>query len=144
MNRSSLQAFRGAGQIGGPKGGPYISATDGPGGGPIITVDHLSRDTHIPGSTSREHGNCGRLPKNAFNFETVQRMISFITNYATVHGQLQPAARSGRVETAHIYLPATEGYTPSIKSTFIHVPVMDSRWQNIPHFVLSGTIGFPI
>ena len=37
-------------------------------------------------------------------------MVSFISNYAVVHGLPQPAARSGCADTAPIYLPATEGY----------------------------------
>ena len=48
--------------------------------------------------------------RKVFSFETVERMVTFITNYATVHDLPQPAARSGRAETAHIFLPATEGY----------------------------------
>ena len=58
------------------------------------------------GVTPREHGNKGRLPPNAFSFDTVD----FVTNYARVFGLPQPAARRGRASTAPIYLPASEGY----------------------------------
>ena len=67
---------------------------------------HLKENGAIP----REHGNRGRLPPNAFSFSTINRIVTFIRNYATVHGLPQPAARSGRGGIAPTFLPATEGY----------------------------------
>ena len=70
-------------------------------------LKNLQKHLKENGVTQREHGNKGRLPPNAFSFETVQ---DFIVNYATVFGLLQPAARRGRAGKAPIYLPASEGY----------------------------------
>ena len=74
------------------------------------------------GITPRTHGNCGRLPHNAFSFNTVQKIVSFISNYALVHGLPQPAAQSGRAETAPIYLPTTEGYN-TVHQKYVQVCV---------------------
>ena len=62
------------------------------------------------GATPRDHGNKGQLPHNAFTFDTVQNIVGFITNYATIHDLPQPAARRGRAAAAPLYLPASEGY----------------------------------
>ena len=67
---------------------------------------HLKENGPIP----RDHGNRGRLPPNAFSYETVRCMVNFTCNYAVVHRLPQPAARSGRAKTAPVYLPAIEGY----------------------------------
>ena len=67
---------------------------------------HLKENGAVP----REHGNSRRLPPNAFSFSTGNRMVSFISNYATVNGLPQPAAQSGREGTAPTFLPASEGY----------------------------------
>ena len=67
---------------------------------------HLKENGAVP----REHGNSRRLPANAFCFSTVNRIVSFISNYAAVNGLPQPAARSGREGTAPTFLPASEGY----------------------------------
>ena len=66
----------------------------------------ISKDNGI---IPREHGNKGRLPPNAFTFDTTKNIVDFITNYATVFGLPQPAAR-GRASTAPVFLPASEGY----------------------------------
>lgn len=67
---------------------------------------HLKDNGIIP----REHGNKGRLPPNAFTFDTTKNIVDFITNYATVFGLTQPAARRRRASTAPVFLPASEGY----------------------------------
>lgn len=71
---------------------------------------NLQRHLKENGVTPRHHGNSGRLPSNAFSYETARHIVDFITNYATVHGLPQPAAQSGRAGAAPIYLPASEGY----------------------------------
>ena len=58
----------------------------------------------------REDGNKGRLPPNAFTFDTTKNIVDFITNYATVFGLPQQAARRGRASTPPVFLPASEGY----------------------------------
>ena len=63
---------------------------------------HLKDNSIIP----REHGNKGRLPPNGFTFDTTKNIVDFITNYATVFGLPQPAARRG---CALIYKAITEG-----------------------------------
>lgn len=73
-------------------------------------LKNLQKHLKENGVTQREHGNKGRLPPNAFSFETVQNIVDFIVNYATVFGLPQPAARRGRAGKAPIYLPASEGY----------------------------------
>ena len=67
---------------------------------------HLKENGAVP----REHGNCRRLPPNVFSFSIVNRIVSFTSNYATVNGLPQHAARSGREGTAPTFLPASEGY----------------------------------
>lgn len=62
------------------------------------------------GPTPRVHGNKGRLPPNAFSYETTKHVVDFILNYAKVFGLPQPAAGRGRAEVPPIYLPASEGY----------------------------------
>lgn len=74
-------------------------------------LKNLQKHLKENGITPREHGNVGRQPRNAFSFETVQKIVDFITNYATVFGLPQPAARRGRAAAAPIYLPASEGYS---------------------------------
>ena len=64
--------------------------------------EHLKPNGAVP----RTHGNKGKLPHNAFSFETVNFIVQFIKNY----GLPQPAAQRGRGEVAPIYLPASEGY----------------------------------
>ena len=73
-------------------------------------LKNLSKHLKDNGVVPREHGNKRRLPLNSFSFETVQNMVEFIRNYATVFGLPQPAARRGRASTAPVYLPASEGY----------------------------------
>lgn len=63
---------------------------------------HLKDNSTIP----REHGNKGRLSPNGFTFDTTKNIVDFITNYATVFGLPQPAARRG---CALIYKAITEG-----------------------------------
>lgn len=67
---------------------------------------HLKSHGPIP----RMHGNKGRLPANAFTFQTTEHIADFILNYAEIYGLPQPAAGRGRAESAPIYLPASEGY----------------------------------
>ena len=62
------------------------------------------------GIVPRDHGNKGRLPHNAFSFDTTKAVVDYIINYATYFGLPQPAARRGRAQKAPVYLPASEGY----------------------------------
>ena len=73
-------------------------------------LKNLQKHLKENGITQREHGNKGRLPPNAFSFESVQNIVDFIVNYATTFGLPQPAARRGRAGEAPVYLPASEGY----------------------------------
>ena len=58
-------------------------------------LKNLQKHLKENGITEREHGNKGRLPPNAFTFETIRDIVDFISNYATVFGLPQPAARRG-------------------------------------------------
>ena len=71
---------------------------------------NLQQHLRENGAVPRENGNRRHLPPNAFSFSTVNRIVTFISNYATVNGLPQPAARSGREGTAPTFLPAYEGY----------------------------------
>ena len=73
-------------------------------------LKNLQKHLKDNGITEREHGNKGRLPPNAFTFETVRYIVDFILNYARVFGLPQPAARRGRASAAPVYLSASEGY----------------------------------
>ena len=73
-------------------------------------LKNLSKEN---GVIPRKYGNKGCLPPNSFSFENVRNIVDFITNYVTVFGLPQPAARRGRASTAPVYLPATEG-TPQV------------------------------
>jgi hypothetical protein len=79
-------------------------------------LKNLQKPLKENGITQREHGNKGRLPPNAFSFESVQNIVDFIVNYdyATTFCLPQPAARRGRAGEAPVYLPASEGYTRNI------------------------------
>ena len=76
----------------------------------VKTLKNLQHHLKENGVAPRTHGNCGRLPPNDFSFQTVNHIISFISNYAVVHGLPQPAAKCGRADSAPTYLPAAEGY----------------------------------
>ena len=67
---------------------------------------HLRANGPIP----RVHGNKGRLPHNTFSFETTEFVVTFILNYAELHGLPLPAAGRGRAEVPPIYLSASDGY----------------------------------
>ena len=67
---------------------------------------HLKESGPIP----RDHGNCGRLSSNTFSYNTVQHLLKFVVNFATVYGLPQPAACRGRGGTAPTYLPASQTY----------------------------------
>ena len=73
-------------------------------------LKNLQKHLHSNGVIPRTHGNKGKLPSNAFSFETVQFIVQFIKNYAVINGLPQPAAQRGRGQTAPTYLPASEGY----------------------------------
>lgn len=57
------------------------------------------------GAVPRQHGNQGRKPKHAVNFDNVQRVVNFILGYAEEHGLPQPAAPRGRDDEPSIFLP---------------------------------------
>ena len=77
---------------------------------------HLKENGVLP----REHSNTRHLPPNASSFSTVNRSVSFISNYAAVNGLPQLAARSGREGTAPTFLPASEGYN-TVHPKYLHV-----------------------
>ena len=63
-------------------------------------IDHVSKY----GATPRTHGNTGRKPKHAIKFVDVQRVVTFINNYADEFGMPQPAAPRARDNIPPIYL----------------------------------------
>ena len=58
------------------------------------------------GLTPRKHGNTGRTPHNALNYETLKCVIQFISNYGDEFGLPQPAAPRGVDGIPVIYLPS--------------------------------------
>lgn len=73
-------------------------------------LKNLQKHLKCNGAIPRTHGNKGKLPPNAFSFDTVNFMVKFIKNYAVINGLPQPAAERGRGHVPPIYLPASEGY----------------------------------
>lgn len=73
-------------------------------------LKNLQKHLKEHGAIPRTHGNKGKLPQNAFSFETVNYMVQFIKNFAVINGLPQPAAERGRGEVAPVYLSASEGY----------------------------------
>jgi len=65
---------------------------------------NIAKHVSKQGVTPRTHGNAGRKPKHALNFEDIQRDVQFITNYADEFGMPQPAAPRGRDDVPPIYL----------------------------------------
>uniref|UniRef100_K1REW6 Uncharacterized protein n=1 Tax=Magallana gigas TaxID=29159 RepID=K1REW6_MAGGI len=57
------------------------------------------------GSVPRQHGNQGRKPKHAVNFDDVRRVVNFNLSYAEEYGLPQPAAPRGRDDEPPIFLP---------------------------------------
>ena len=89
-------------------------------------LKNLQKHLKDHGITSRIHGNKGRLPPNAFSFETVKALVDFIQNYAVVFGLPQPAAQSGRAKKAPIYLPASENYI-TVHNKYVESCILKDR-----------------
>ena len=80
-------------------------------------LKNLQKHLKSNGAIPRTHGNKGKLPPNAFSFNTVNSIVKFIKNYAVINGLPQPAAERGRGHVPPIYLSArkvTTLYTVSI------------------------------
>ena len=74
---------------------------------------HLKRLQHLMTAKvffPQQHGNAGRTPYNAFPEEVRDHAVSFIKNYAKVHGLPMPAAPRGRAQDAPTYLPTSSTY----------------------------------
>ena len=74
---------------------------------------HLKRLQHLMTAKvffPQQHGNAGRTPYNAFPEEVRDHAVSFIKNYAKVHGLPMPAAPRGRAQDAPTYLPTSSVY----------------------------------
>ena len=67
-------------------------------------VSHVKTHGVVP----RVHGNRGKKPHNAFNFDDIMRMVTFIRNYADEHGMPLPAPEHGRDTLPPIYLPSSD------------------------------------
>lgn len=65
------------------------------------TFKHYSEKGSVP----RQHGNQGRKPKHAVNFDDVRRVVNFNLSYAEEYGLPQPAAPRGRDDEPPIFLP---------------------------------------
>ena len=73
-------------------------------------LKNLQKHWMSNGAIPRTHGNKGKLPPNAFSFDTVNSIVKFIKNYVVANGLPQPAAERSRGHTPPIWLPASEGY----------------------------------
>ncbi|KAJ8308706.1 hypothetical protein KUTeg_013580 [Tegillarca granosa] len=60
------------------------------------------------GNTPRTHGNRGKKPHNAFNFNDIETIVKFINNYADENGMPFPAPPRGRDEIPIVYLHSSE------------------------------------
>ena len=66
----------------------------------------LRRHCRENGPVPRVHGNTKHLPANALTFTDVQRVVSFIENYAEDHAILLPGRRPGYKRTDLKLLPS--------------------------------------
>ncbi|XP_062600192.1 uncharacterized protein LOC134261812 [Saccostrea cucullata] len=69
------------------------------------SLSNILKHYSANGAVPRRHGNQGRKPKHAVNFDDVQRVVNFILGYAEEHGLPQPAAPRGRDDEPPIFLP---------------------------------------
>ena len=68
------------------------------------TLQTIKSHMHSQGVTPRQHGNVGKKPAHALNFEDTKRVVQFISNYGDEHGLPQPAAPRGRDDVPPVYL----------------------------------------
>ena len=69
------------------------------------SLNNLLKHFSANGAVPRQHGNTGRKPKHALNFEDVERVVNFILGFADDQGIPLAAAPRGRDDEPPIYLP---------------------------------------
>ncbi|XP_048771609.1 uncharacterized protein LOC125677540 [Ostrea edulis] len=100
------------------------------------------------GAVPREHGNKGKKPVHALQFEEIQRAILFITNYAAEVGMPQPEAPRGSDGIPPIYLPSSDTkkaihqrYNTSCQETGVRalrISSFEDAWLKcVPHIKIS-------
>jgi len=72
------------------------------------TFRALKKHLRDHGLTPRVHGNKGKKPAHAFTRVTILNVLTFIYQYAKVHGLPQPAPPKGRAGQPLQYLPASQ------------------------------------
>ena len=72
------------------------------------TLRALKKHLRDHGLTPRVHGNKGKKPAHAFTRVTILNVLTFIYQYAKVHGLPQPAPPKGRAGQPIQYLPASQ------------------------------------
>lgn len=71
------------------------------------SLKNLQKHMKTNGITPRVHGNVGKRPKHALEFETVKFAVQFILNFASQNGLPQPAAVNRKDSEPPIFLPAS-------------------------------------
>ena len=72
------------------------------------TLRALKKHLRDHGLTPHVHGNKGKKPAHAFTRVTILNVLTFIYQYAKVHGLPQPAPPKGRAGQPLQYLPASQ------------------------------------
>ena len=72
------------------------------------------------------HGNVGRASYNAFPESVCKHAVSFIKNYAKVHGLPMPAAPRGRAQDAPTYL-RTSAMFVAVHAAYKNVPTIGCK-----------------
>ena len=116
-------------------------------------LSNIKRSMKQNGIVTRAHGNMKRIPHNALSFDTVERVVKFITSYAEQNGlvlpgrvpgysrsdlQLLPSSMSKRkiwniysssLETTVSYTSFCRLWRNLIPSVIIMKPMTDLCWQ---------------
>lgn len=118
------------------------------------SIDRLKRRQKYlieVGTTPPAHGNTGKKPKHACSENDIEAVLSFIANFAAIHGLPDPGRdlRAGKGKLT-IYLPTVMSYMAAHRTYQKSMDESDSRtveyhtfrklWvENFPHIVFSKT-----
>ena len=120
-------------------------------------LGNLIKQYRRHGVIPRQHGNKNRLPKHSLSFQEMEKVVSFVTNYAEEHGILLPgripgykrddlkllpsACTKASVYACYATVCAADGSRCVAKSTFLKLrqmykpevlpvrPMTDLCWQ---------------
>ena len=94
-------------------------------------------ETKWNGIVTRAHGNMKRIPHNALSFDTVERVVKFITSYAEQNGLVLPGRVPGYSRSDIQLLPSSMSkrkiwniYSSSLETTVSYTSFC-RLWRNL-------------